>query len=216
MAAYNCGPGNVNKAIRRAGGGKKSFWDIYKYLPRETREYVPIYVAATYIMNFYERHNISPLDTALCLRTDTIMISKRLHLNQVAQAMNIPLYVLQNLNPHYKKNIIPAGKKHYPLRLPETKTVLFLQMRDSVYRTPSKNVRKKPVPAPSVIRIFYTVRTNDSYSSIAKRYGTTAKNILEWNKKNNEQLAVGERLIIYLPNQNLNKTALSNAYAKRK
>ena len=119
IAAYNCGPGNVNKAIRRSGG-KRNYWDIYYRLPRETRGYVPAFIAASYTMNYYEEHNLQPKNIEIPTVTDTICVKEKLHLGQVSEVLNIPIQQLRDMNPHFKKDIIPENKKKdYFLRIPE-------------------------------------------------------------------------------------------------
>ena len=111
IAAYNCGPGNVNKAIRRAGG-KKNYWDIYYFLPRETRGYVPAFIAANYAFEYHKEHNINPIQMSLPATTDTIMISGMLHLEQVSHVLNLPIKTLRDLNPQYKADVIQIGRAH--------------------------------------------------------------------------------------------------------
>ncbi len=132
IAAYNCGPGNVAKAIKRAGG-TKDYWAIYPYLPRETRGYVPAFIAATYIMNYYCEHNICPVNTRLPLASDTIMITRDLHFNQVAQATGLDLEELKALNPQYRTSLIPGHSHACTLRLPTTAVSAFLDAGDSIY-----------------------------------------------------------------------------------
>lgn len=132
IAAYNCGPGNVSKAITRAGG-QRDFWAIYPYLPRETRGYVPAYIAAAYIMNYYCDHNICPAKTRLPLATDTIMITRNLHLDQVAHFTNVDIDELKALNPQYRTQLIPGHNRPCTLKLPTTVINTFLAAGDSVY-----------------------------------------------------------------------------------
>ena len=109
IAAYNCGPGNVNKAIRRAGG-KRNYWDIYYYLPRETRGYVPAFIAATYTMAYYKEHNLKPTAMSFPLTVDTLMVSGMLHLQQVSEVLDIPMKTLRDLNPQYNSYHSGYGK----------------------------------------------------------------------------------------------------------
>lgn len=132
IAAYNCGPGNVNKALRRAGGGKKDFWEIYNYLPRETRGYVPAFIAANYVMNYYNHHNINPTVVKRHLTTDTVMVSQRVHFKQIADVLNIPIDEIRMLNPMYRKDIIPAGAKSYPLTLPKQQCLSYLMSEKAI------------------------------------------------------------------------------------
>lgn len=132
IAAYNCGPGNVNKAIKRAGGSK-DYWAIYPFLPRETRGYVPAFIAATYIMNYYCEHNICPVNTRLPLATDTIQINRDLHFNQIVKATGIDMEELKALNPQYRTSLIPGHSHTCTLKLPTTAIDAFIEAGDSVY-----------------------------------------------------------------------------------
>ena len=132
LAAYNCGPGNINKAIHRANG-VKDYWQIYPYLPKETRGYVPAFIAANYIMTYYSQHNICPMTTRLPLQTDTIMVNKAVHLEQVAAVVGIGIDQLRALNPMYRHDVIPGNTEPMPLRLPMAELTKFIDMEDSVY-----------------------------------------------------------------------------------
>ena len=132
IAAYNCGPGNINKAIHRANG-VKDYWHIYPYLPKETRGYVPAFIAANYIMTYYSQHNICPMRTRLPAQSDTVMITRNLHLEQVATVMDISIDLLRTLNPMYRRDIIPGASEPYALRLPQNETVRFIDLQDSIY-----------------------------------------------------------------------------------
>ena len=131
IAAYNCGPGNINKAIHRANG-VKDYWHIYPYLPKETRGYVPAFIAANY-MTYYSQHNICPMRTRLPAQSDTVMITRNLHLEQVAAVMDISIDLLRTLNPMYRRDIIPGASEPYALRLPQNETVRFIDLQDSIY-----------------------------------------------------------------------------------
>ena len=132
IAAYNCGPSKVNQAIHRAKGSA-DYWSIYPYLPKETRGYVPAFIAANYIMNYYCEHNICPMVTRLPAKTDTVMINKNLHLEQVAAVCNIDIEQLRALNPSYRRDIVPGLTALSPLRLPQTEVGRFIDREDSVY-----------------------------------------------------------------------------------
>jgi len=132
IAAYNCGPENINKAIHR-NKGEKDYWQIYPYLPKETRGYVPAFIAANYIMTYYSLHNICPLATKLPAKTDTVMVNKSLHLEQVAAVIGIDIDLLRSLNPMYRRDVIPGATEPMPLRLPQTEVGKFIDMEDSVY-----------------------------------------------------------------------------------
>lgn len=132
IAAYNCGPDKVNKAIHRAKGSA-DYWNIYPYLPKETRGYVPAFIAANYIMNYYCDHNICPMVTELPLKTDTVVVNKDLHLEQIAQVLNINIQHLRNLNPQYRRDIVNGLNKPMTVRLPATLIGAFIDQEDSIY-----------------------------------------------------------------------------------
>jgi len=126
IAAYNCGPGNVNKALRRAGGGKKDYWEIYNYLPAETRGYVPAFIAANYVMNYYNKHGIKPRVVKQHLVTDTVLVNNRVHFNQIANVLNIPVEEIRMLNPQFRKDIIPGNNHAYALVLPSQQCLSYV------------------------------------------------------------------------------------------
>lgn len=132
IAAYNCGPDKLTQAIHRAGGSK-DYWKIYPYLPRETRGYVPAFIAANYIMNYYCEHNICPMTTDLPAKTDTILVSRDVHFKQIAQVLNVDEELVQSLNPQYRKDIVIGYTKPSTLRLPVDKINSFIDQEDSVY-----------------------------------------------------------------------------------
>lgn len=132
IAAYNCGPTNVNKAIHRANG-VRDYWTIYPYLPSETRGYVPAFIAANYIMNYYCEHNICPMKTKLPITTDTVTIMRDLHMQQVAELCNIDVEAIQALNPQYRTQLIPGSSGPMTLRLPTEMLNMFIDLKDSVY-----------------------------------------------------------------------------------
>jgi len=132
IAAYNCGPGNINKAIRRSGGFK-DYWQLYPYLPAETRGYVPAFIAANYAMTYYCEHNICPMTTKLPLQTDTIVVDRDVHLEQIADVLDLDIEMLRSLNPQYRRDIVPGSSKKYAIRLPMADTGRFIDMQDSIY-----------------------------------------------------------------------------------
>ena len=140
IAAYNCGPETINKAIHRAQAANKDsvanvkdYWKIYPYLPKETRGYVPAFIAANYIMTYYSQHNICPMSTRLPAKSDTIMVSRNLHLEQVAEVVGINIDLLRSLNPMYRRDVVPGATAPAPLRLPQTEVGRFIDMEDSIY-----------------------------------------------------------------------------------
>ena len=132
IAAYNCGPENINRAIHRAGG-ERDYWKIYPYLPKETRGYVPAFIAANYIMNYYCEHNICPMRTQLPAKSDTIMVNRDVHLRQVAAVCQLSLEELRTLNPQYRRDIVNGGTEPSVIRLPELAVNTFIDNEDSIY-----------------------------------------------------------------------------------
>lgn len=201
IASYNCGAGNVNKAIRRSGG-KRAFWDIWPYLPRETRGYVPAFVGALYTMNYYKEHGIKPVAVAMPEHVDTFQINKMLHLKQVSELTGAPLEDLKNLNPQYKHEIIPGNDREYILRVPFRYTNTFLDNEDSLYRHKA-DIYFNPVTIKKIKdggdgeRIVYRVKSGDYLGRIASRHGTTVAKIKKWNNLKSNNIRVGQRLIIY-------------------
>lgn len=132
IAAYNCGPGNINKAIHRSGG-EKDYWRLYPYLPAETRGYVPAFIAANYAMTYYCEHGICPMSTKLPLETDTVVVDRDVHLEQIAKVLDLDIEMLRSLNPQYRRDIVPGSTKNYAIRLPMADTGRFIDMQDSIY-----------------------------------------------------------------------------------
>ena len=196
IAAYNCGPGNVAKAIRIANG-KRNFWEIYPYLPRETRSYVPLFIAANYIMNFYEEHNMCPATPLFNYATDTVMISDRVHLQQIAEKVNIPLDELKFLNPQYRYDIIPGNIKPYPLVVPFEHINSYALNRDSIlaYKPELAKREVKFEPSEGEV-IYYKVKSGDTLGGIAKKYRVSVKNIQKWNKLSSTTIRIGQKLRI--------------------
>ena len=150
IAAYNCGPENINKAIRRAQAANKDsmvnvkdYWHIYPYLPRETRGYVPAFIAANYIMTYYSQHNICPMKTRLPAKTDTVMVDRNIHLEQIAEVMGLDIDLLRSLNPMYRRDIIPGASEPSPVRLPQTEVSRFIDLQDSIYNYRSNELLNK-------------------------------------------------------------------------
>ena len=201
IASYNCGAGNVNKAIRRSGG-KRAFWDIWPYLPRETRGYVPAFVGALYTMNYYKEHGIRPVAVETPAHVDTFHISKMLHLKQVSELTGAPLEDLKNLNPQYRHEIIPGNERQYILRIPYNYTNAFLENEDSLYRHKA-DIYFNPVTIKKIKedgdgeRIVYRVKSGDYLGKIAANHGTTVAKIKKWNNLKTNDIRVGQRLIIY-------------------
>jgi len=133
IAAYNCGPANISKAIHRAGGEKTDYWHIYPYLPKETRGYVPAFIAANYVMNYYCEHNICPMTSRLPSKTDTIVVDRQLHLRQVADVMGLDIEMLRSLNPEYRRDVVPGNTSPSAVRLPASDVGRFIDLKDSIF-----------------------------------------------------------------------------------
>ena len=233
LAAYNCGPGNVNKAIKRSG--KNNFWKIYSYLPKETRNYVPAFIAATYAMNYADKHNIYPagLTKPLDLINDTVNVSKDIYFGQIEKVMGLPIDEIREMNPQYKMDYIPGSLGTYSLRLPFKDIDTFIELEDSISNTDKEKYNPTNlfnggnlVSVPSsdstsetvyVTKTFtHKVQGRDSWSSIAKRYGVSVSDLRGWNKKvKTNKLRKGTLLTIkqhvavekkkYIPPQNTNE-----------
>ena len=212
IAAYNCGPEQVNKAIRRSGG-ERDYWKIYPYLPKETRGYVPAFIAANYIMTYYCDHNICPMTTRLPAKTDTLMLSRNVHLEQIAAVCGIGIDELRALNPAYRRDIIPGATELSCLRLPQTEVGKFLDNEDSIYnykadvllsRRATVEVNKAAAPSASKTRStarrsrsrarYITIRSGQTLSHIAKRYGTTVSRLKRLNGLKGTSIRAGKRL----------------------
>lgn len=205
IAAYNCGPGNVNRAIARAGANCKTYWDIYDFLPRETRGYVPKFIAAAYAYTYHKAHHIKPSSLPDCIATDTVMVSRIMHLGQVASTLDIPIETLRNLNPQYKLDIIPATKKSYTLRLPTRYTSEFVNREMEIYSKDSLYLKEFMNPAnlekkrAEGIGYIYTVRSGDNLGIIAKRNGCSVKELMKWNHLKSTVIRPGQKLRIEKP-----------------
>ncbi|MBQ4390946.1 MAG: transglycosylase SLT domain-containing protein [Paludibacteraceae bacterium] len=207
LAAYNCGPGNVNKAIHRSGG-KRDFWSIYPFLPRETRGYVPIYIAASYAMNYADYHGICPAPYEMTMNTDTVRISERMHLKQVADVLELNIDELRLLNPQYARDIIPGGKS-YELRLPADRVTDFIDMQDSIrsyHADELINNRRAEIDllqktsvngAYSVNGVtYYKIKNGDTLGAIAKKFHCSVKQLKTWNGLKNDNIRAGKTLKI--------------------
>lgn len=213
IASYNCGPGNVQKAIRRAGSRK--FWDIWPYLPQETRGYVPAFVGVLYAMHYRNEYGIKPVHIEMPAQTDTFKINKKLHLQQVCDLTGISLDEIKKFNPQYVHNIIPGNDREYILRLPHKYTNAFLDNEDKVYTHKAneyfnpltiKKVENMSTPLSSGSKssssknksISYVVKAGDCLSSISAKYEkVTVEKIKKWNGLSNDSISVGQTLIIY-------------------
>ncbi len=201
IAAYNCGPGNVAKAIRYSNNAN-DYWTIYPYLPRETRSYVPIFIAANYIMNYFEEHNICPALPLIKYSTDTIMISDRVHLQQIADVLQIPIEELRFLNPQYRRDIIPGNIKPYPLMLPLDKLNAYQANHDTILNYKNDLIARQLEATPknytSTPNVsggkYYRVKKGDTLGGIAKRHGVTVSQLKKWNGLRSNVIQINQKL----------------------
>lgn len=212
IAAYNCGPGNVRKAIARSGG-KTDFWKIYNYLPKETRSYVPAFIAAYYVFEHHELHNLYPRKIVMP-QIDTVMVSQKMDFKQVSEYLHVPLKELEDINPQYKIGIVPYSEHGSPLYLPVELVSPFLRLEDSIYaykdslysnsqpekEIASSNSSSNPVESTPAgkIKKYYTVRSGDSFSKIASKYGVSVTTLKSWNGRKSNMLHVGDKLVVYV------------------
>lgn len=206
IAAYNCGPGNVNKAIARSGG-KRDYWEIYFHLPRETRGYVPAFIAANYIMTYYSDHNICPVRVDDYVAVDTVHVSEEIHLQQISDMLDIPLTQLRRLNPQFKRDIIPGNYKSYALNLPTIKMIAFIDQKDSItnYRrseflthrlSTDSYISNNNISTSDGANVYYKIQRGDNLSKIAQRNGVTVSQLKSWNNLKSSHITVGKRLIV--------------------
>jgi membrane-bound lytic murein transglycosylase D len=213
IAAYNCGPGNVNKAIRRAGN-QKNYWNIYYHLPKETRGYVPAFIAAMYVFNYHEKHGIYPAANELPTLCDSITITRALHFNQVSTMLDIPVEELRDLNPQYRGDVIPAGfGRAYSLRLPYNHVGSFIDNQDTIFahrRThyfndndravdPRDRARQHAQVVPrDKTRVTYTVKSGDVLGTIANKFSVKVADLKYWNDIKGNLIRTGQKLVLYV------------------
>lgn len=214
ISSYNCGAGNVSKAIRRAGGSR-DFWSIYPFLPRETRGYMPAFVGAMYAFTYAREYNISPMNVGMPAQTDTVHVTKNLHFLQLSEAVGIPIEDIRNLNPQYTHDIIPGNTKTYILNLAYNWTGPLLDVGiDSVYRFKadslmSEKVIKEVQAASTSQRVAYRVKSGDYLGKIASRYGVSVNNLKAWNNLKSSNIRVGQILYIYKGGAVVSETSAS-------
>ena len=203
LAAYNCGPGNVNKALAATGGNPKSFWEVYWYLPSETRGYVPAFIAANYAYAYHQAHNITYSEPPMPIAVDTVHVSRLLHLGQVSSTIDVTTDALKMLNPQYKLDVIPATNKNYTLILPANRVTDYISRQDSIFAKDSVYLKEYLNPGAvakkmtETTTIYYTVKKGDTLGAIAKRYRVTVKQLMTWNRiKSANSLRIGQRLRI--------------------
>src|SRR5690554_2995783 len=202
LAAYNAGPGNVNKAIRRSGG-KTNYWNIRKNLPRETQGYLPAFLATMYIFEYHKEHNIQPQRSHIArIETDTVMVKRQMSFTQVSDLLDVTVEELRFLNPSYKLDIIPfmSDKPHY-LRLPLDKVGIFVANEAAIYAYIDIENSKKEKVIPfteeaAVTTKYHTIRRGDTLSSIARKYGVSVNNLKKWNNLKGTNIRAGQKLKI--------------------
>lgn len=204
IAAYNCGAGNVNKAIARSGG-KHSFWEIYYNLPRETRGYVPAFLAVVYVMNYYEQHGLRPERINLPIRSDTIMVHDDILMGYVSEYTGVEPDELRTLNPQYRAGYIPGSSGKFSLCLPTTAVDRFIAHQDSIVARSADSLTRKPVEVKAPVRQkgssgggsrTYTVRKGDTLSSIARKHGISVSTLKKRNGIKGDKIRVGQKLKI--------------------
>lgn len=215
IAAYNCGPGNINKAIARSGG-KRDFWQIYSYLPRETRGYIPAFIAATYIMNFYPEHGLHPKRVAIPIHTDTIMVERNMMFHFVNKYTGVDMEELRTLNPQYRADFIPGEGGSYPLCLPTDKMNDLIAWADSIFIASEDSISRRAVISPTGSEImegsgntrptvdksrnaakpasYHKVRKGETLTSIAAKHGTTVSKLKKLNGLKSDKIRYGQRI----------------------
>jgi membrane-bound lytic murein transglycosylase D len=220
LAAYNSGPGNVSKAIRRSGG-YENYWNIRPHLPRETAGYLPAFLATMYIFEFAEEHGFKKERPNFhYVETDTIHVKKMISLDQVSELLEVPIEELQFLNPSYKLDVIPYIKgENYTLRLPREVVGKFVTNEEQIYAFAENefNKREKPLPQffDSDSKVRYRVQSGDFLGKIARKYGVRVSQIKQWNGLRSNNLKIGQRLTIY-PRKPVTSTKVVSASTVKK
>ncbi len=203
IAAYNCGPGNVNRAIRKAGGGQKTFWQIRQYLPQETRGYVPAYIAANYIMSFAEAHNLYPTYPSFSFLTDTLHITKPVYFKDIEQLCGVNADELRILNPQFKKDFVPAYTQTFALKLPATRRDLVHNFKDSLYAlfpTEANDqifvLNADPMAKSRTVYKTHVVTRGQTLSKLSAKYDVSVADIKKWNNLKKNALYRGQKLKI--------------------
>lgn len=213
IAAYNCGPGNVNKAIARAGG-EKNFWKMQHFLPAETRGYVPAFLGAMYVFMHYKEFELKPvMPKYICHPTDTVMVYKKVGLTHVAGNIGMDVTELEFLNPSLKKNIVPVTSAGYALKLPISRIATYVAMEDSIFKNmpdPEKELLARSEVTAQVnnvsssagkSKLYYTVKSGDNLGIISEWYDCTVQQIRNWNGMYGNTIRVGQKLSIYVPKE---------------
>ena len=221
LAAYNSGPGNVTKAIRRSGG-YKNYWNIRGNLPRETAGYLPAFLATLYIFEYAEEHGFNPKRPEITyIQTDTVRVKNMISLDQVSELTGVKMEELQFLNPSYKLDIIPVVKnENYTLRLPVEHIGTFVNNEDKIYEYAKTEFNKREKPLPQFFnsdsKLTYRVRSGDYLGKIARRYGVRVSSIKRWNGLRSNNLRIGQRLTIYPRRPATSSTQVSSSKPQAK
>ena len=224
IAAYNCGPGNINKAIRRSGG-KRDFWEIFPYLPRETRSDVPFFIAAFYSMEYYREHDIRPSAIHIPIATDTVHLARRCTTRELAEITSVSLDTIELLNPMYKKGIIPGNQQSQVIVLPAQAAIDFASNKEKYFASHHKSEVKVEDSTPDIDEeptgdsereVTYRVRRGDSLGSIARRYHVTTTQIKEWNGLRSNTIHPGQKLVIRTGSKASVSAAKSGTSSKKK
>ncbi len=203
ISAYNCGPGNITKAITRSGG-KRDFWDLYPYLPRETRGYLPAFIAVNYAMSYYKEHGICPMESARPAQTDTLHVNRNLHIGQLMHYSGISKDEFTALNPQYLTEVIPGAYRTCILTLPQQYIRPLVEAGDSLYEYDKENYFPKSKLAyidddmkNRVTYVTHKIKAGETLGGIAIKYHTTVKNIKNWNNLKSDNIRAGKTLRIY-------------------
>ena len=202
LAAYNSGPGNVNKAIRRSGG-QTSYWEIRPFLPRETSAYVPLFIAATYAFEYGPIHGIGPAEIpAYYIETDTVRINHPIHFKQLEEVLDVDAALMEFLNPQYRYNIVPVvDGQEYFLTLPVANAMAFRIQQDTLYSLADAYFEARASTIPELMqmneRTTHSVRSGETLGHIAKKYGVRVSEIKRWNSLSSDIIRIGQRLVVY-------------------
>jgi len=209
ISAYNCGAGNVRKAIQRSGG-KTDFWGVSPYLPKETQNYFPAFIGAYYMMTYHNLYGIEPAHLSIPTDVDTVMVDKELHFGQISEVLDISMEEIKILNPQYKRDIIPAFNEKYPLRLRSNDILRFIAQKDTIQKhrysdffSPARDLNKENLATNAngdIVKTtpskYHTVRKGETISSISRKYGVSVNQIRSLNRLHSNSLRVGQKLLI--------------------